>query len=120
MLVDSKGGSSNREMTKHCPTCNCRSGLLSADDLLRVLAKDATLEVYRGDGTDRWFLTRGFGETSAEAVQELATREAICPVYSTTTDCYHVGKTIDMARSIFNPKTDRRIVYVEAPAFNGN
>jgi hypothetical protein len=72
-----------------------------ADWLLNILTNEVPhREVYRGrDGG--WWLTRGHGEVPPEAVAELLRRGAIVSVYSDCpTDSYHVGRTIDIPRTL--------------------
>lgn len=98
---------------KHCATCTCKDGLLDAEQLLNILTNGSPpRKVYRGDRTNRWFVTCGGGETAPETVQRLALAGSIRPTYSTTKDCFYVGRTIDMERSVFTKK-NRQIVYLD-------
>lgn len=113
---------------RKCPTCgqplpkNVRL-LLDAAQLLQILTSgEPHREVYRGDGTNQWFVTYGGGEASAEAVQELVAAGKIRSLYSNCpNDAYHVGRTIDMEATVAArqkiPGHAKRsiIVYVEDP-----
>lgn len=104
-------------MSERCPTCGqtMPKKLLNAAELLDVLTRgDPHREVYRGDRTNRWFVTYGGGETTFEAVQDLVRRGEIHSVYSCCADsAYHVGRTVDWDRSVFSPKKARRVVYLD-------
>ena len=67
-------------------------------------------EVYvAGDGSGRWFVTYNGGQVSAGAVHELVEGGHIRSVYSKCpNDCYHVGRTLDIERTIEERKKHRR------------
>lgn len=99
-------------MTTVCPVCGgpMLKRLLDASELLAVLQhSEPHREVYRGDRTNRWFVTYGGGETTAEAVQQLVHQGLLRKVYSDCPDAYHVGRTLDMARSTFDKRNEHRV-----------
>lgn len=79
-----------------CPTCGKVMYVEEEADRLLAILRSGEREVYRAQGGG-WFVTRGGGQFSFEAISELLRRRAIVSVYSTCpNDVYHVGKTLDM------------------------
>lgn len=75
-------------------------------------------QVYRSIN-DIWFVTYGGGRVDASSVSELIEGRYINPAYSDCpTDMYHVGSTIDVARTTEERKKHRHakdapLIYVE-------
>jgi hypothetical protein len=69
-------------------------------------------EVYHGrDGG--WFVTYGGGAVSASAVRELVTAGLVASVYSNCpTDSYHVGRTLDVERTLAARRLWKRAAHV--------
>jgi hypothetical protein len=67
-------------------------------------------EVYiAGNGSGEWYVTHGGGQVDVEAVRELVAGGHIKSVYSDCpNDCYHVGRTLDVERTIEERKKHRR------------
>ena len=65
--------------------------------------------VYRADNGSGWYVTRGGGKVDVEAVRELVAGGHIRSVYSDCPDdCYHVGRTLDVGRTLEERKKHRR------------
>lgn len=80
-----------------------------ASSLLAILTNGVPhREVYHGrDGG--WFVTYGGGQVSVEAVQSLFDRGLIVSVYNNCpADAYHVGRTLDVKRTMEERKKHRR------------
>jgi hypothetical protein len=95
---------------------------MDAEQLLDMLTNARPhREVYRAqDGG--WFVTYGGGEVLEATVQQLVTDRRIVSVYSDCpNDCYHVGRTLDVARTLEERKNYRRLkdapkIYVGDPS----
>jgi len=92
------------------------SPMLGPDELLaqlRTKGGDGELrEFYVAANMHDWFVTYRGGQTTYEAVQELVQRGEIHDKYSTSRgQCYYIGRTIYMERSVFSKK-NHRIVHV--------
>jgi len=92
-------------MSEICKCCGQtippRRAVLNAEQLFAALtAEGRRREVYRAqDGS--WWVTYGGGQTTLEAVQELHRAGKIQSVFSNCpSDAYHVGRTIDMPRTL--------------------
>jgi hypothetical protein len=78
-------------------------------------------EVYRADNGSGWYVTYSGGKVNVDAVRELVAGGHIRSVYSDCpNDCYHVGRTLDVARTIEERKKHRRgkdapKIYVDDP-----
>lgn len=95
-----------------------------AERLLAILTSaEPHRNVYRGDRTQRWFVTHGGGEFSSEAVRELVNLGRIASVHSDCAeDAYHVGRTLDCKRTAeARKKYGKRaeLVYVDDPVVEG-
>lgn len=104
-----------------CPTCGQQVHRPNETGVLLELLKHGQphREVYVGrDGL--WYVTYGGGPFSVQSVQELRRRGEIVSVYSNCPDdAYHVGRTIDMDRTLAARKMHGRktpLVYVGEPA----
>ena len=96
-------GAGGRAM-KHCETCTCVKSW-GCDELLKLLTNGQPhREVYRGDRTQRWFVTYGGGEADPEAVFYLVRMGKIHPVYNNTDDAFHVGPTLDLEKTMSERK----------------
>lgn len=93
-----------------CPTCGSPIAQHGAnsDWLLDILTRDPDRFIYRGrDGG--WWLTKSRGELDPNVVRDLIRRGAIVSCYSDCPDdAYHVGKTIDIPRTMEERKKHRR------------
>jgi hypothetical protein len=76
-------------------------------------------EVYIANDRSGWWVTYGGGQVDEAAVRELVAGGHIRSVYSDCpNDCYHVGRTLDVARTMEERKKHRRrkdapLIYVQ-------
>lgn len=117
-------------MTDYCTACGQRLPRTwpEEEDRLRALLRGGHphREVYRaGDGSGRWFVTYGGGEFSEQSVRALVKKGVIQSVYSNCpNDCFHVGRTLDIDRTLAERKKHRRgkdapKIYVDDPVAEG-
>ena len=113
-------------MMEHCPTCGQPlppSQQRDAAWLLDLLTNGTPhREVFKSrDDARQWYVTYGGGPVSAEVVQELVKAGSIRSVYSNCpNDAYHVGRTLDIERTLAERKRHRRAkdapkIYVDDP-----
>lgn len=98
-------------MANCCPTCGqpIIERQHDAAWLLDLLTNGSPKrEVYAGqDGG--WYVTHGGGAVHASVVQRLVNQGHIHSVYSDIPDqCYHVGRTLDCARTLAERKKHRK------------
>ena len=103
-----------------CPACGQEMKRLAGPDAREVLRRLAPgRELYRAQGGG-WYITHGGGEVSEVVVKELLASGQVRSVYSTCpNDAYHIGRTIDMPRTLAYRKgrkrKDWRTFYVDDP-----
>lgn len=90
-------------MSDVCPSCGqIIKSASDADALLVLLTEGAPhREVYRAQNGSGWYVTRGGGQWSEEAVMRLVQSGPIRSVYRDCPgDAYHVGKTLDIPATL--------------------
>ena len=105
-----------------CPTCGqIIKSASDAAELLELLTAYPDRNVYRAANGSGWYVTRGGGRWSEEAVMHLVNSGQTRSVYSDCpNECYHVGRTLDVARTLAERKKHRRAkdaphIYVDDP-----
>lgn len=104
-------------MGEVCPTCGqpMPRRLLGTDDILALLRLDCDRYLYRSPkGT--WHLTSHRGEADRRAVAGLIESGTVRPTYSTATDCFWLGRTIDIDATLAERKRSgnkKAIVYAD-------
>ena len=117
-------------MTKHCPTCGQPLPFKSETERLLELLKIGAphREVYRAADGSGWYVTYGGGRFSEKSVKALVSSAQIRDVWDVYSDlpnqCYHVGRTLDVARTMAERKKHRRgkdapKIYVDDPVAEG-